>query len=125
MKTFSAMLALYLITGCAPSSEFTEVTGDVLWNGAPMPTGMIVLQPFDPKTPPSGGPIRDGKFQLKTKPGRMRVQIEAVRATNHVDPDTGTKLGEMYIPSRYNTQTELEAEVTAGGNNHVTFELKD
>jgi hypothetical protein len=86
---------------------------------------MIVLQPVDPKTAPAGGQIRHGKYQLHTKPGKMRVQVEAVRATNQIDPATGTPLGEMYIPARYNTQTELEAEIASDGANRFDFPLRD
>jgi hypothetical protein len=48
-----------------------------------------------------------------------------VRATDQIDPETGTKLGEMYVPPRYNTQTELEADVTIEGDNHFEFALKE
>jgi hypothetical protein len=125
MNRLWTILALLAPVGCAPSSGGVEVTGDVTWNGAPMPIGMVVLQPVDPKTTPAGGQIRDGKFRLQSKPGKMRVQIEAVRATEQVDPETGKKLGEMYVPSRYNTQTELQAEVTTDGDNHFEFVLKE
>jgi hypothetical protein len=126
MKKVRTMLALVALSGCSPSSsDLVDVTGDVTWNNSPMPTGMVVLQPVDPKTPPSGGQIRDGKFRVQTKPGKMRVQIEAVRATDQIEPETGTKLGEMYVPPRYNTRTELEADVTTAGPNHFEFALKE
>jgi hypothetical protein len=118
-------LALLALAGCARSGDHIEVTGNVTWNDTPIPTGMVVLQPLDPKTAPAGGQIRDGKFRLHSKPGKMRVQIEAVRATDQIDPETGTKLGEMYVPPRYNTQTELEADVTIEGDNHFEFALKE
>jgi hypothetical protein len=125
MKLLGSILALIVFAGCAPSSSEVEVTGDVTWNGTPIQNGMIVLQPQDPKTAPAGGQIRDGKFRLQSKPGKMRVQIEAVRATDETDPDTGTKLGEMFIPPRYNSQTTLEADITRGAANHLEFALKE
>jgi hypothetical protein len=125
MNRLWTILSLLALVGCSPSSDLVEVTGDVTWNDAPMPIGMVVLQPLDPKTAPAGGQIRDGKFRLESKPGKMRVQIEAVRATEQIDPETGTKLGEMYVPPRYNAQTELQADVTTEGDNHFEFVLKE
>jgi hypothetical protein len=125
MMRLHILAVVALCAGCAPASDMVEVSGEVTWNGMPVPNGMIVLQPVDPKTPPAGGQIRDGKYQLRSKPGKMRVQIEAVRATNQVDPATGTPLGEMYIPARYNTQTSLEAEISSDGANRFDFPLQE
>jgi hypothetical protein len=125
MKLHRMIMVTVVMAGCAPASDLIEVTGDVTWNGDPMPSGMVVLQPLDPKIAPAGGQIRDGKFRLQSKPGAMRVQIEAVRATDQIDPDTGTRLGEMYVPARYNRQTVLEAVVTTDGTNHFEFPLID
>jgi hypothetical protein len=119
----SALLACVLAGGCQPASDVVEVSGTVRWNGKPIPTGMIVLQPAEPHQAPVGGKIEDGKFLLHTKPGKMRVQVEAVRATLQRDPQTGTFLGEMYIPTRYNRETELEANITREGNNCFEFAL--
>ena len=58
-----------------------------------------------------------------TKPGKMRVQVEAVRATQQRDPQTGTFLGEMYIPARYNRETVLEADIIREGKNTFEFDL--
>jgi hypothetical protein len=118
----SIVLAVMLI-GCAPPSDLVEVTGAVTWNGAPMPSGMVVLEPVDPSQPPTGGKIENGAFRLQTKPGKFAVRIEAVRNTTERDPETGTLLGEMYIPSRYNRDTELKAEITRDRSNHFDFPL--
>lgn len=112
-----------LLVGCQRPTEDVEVTGTVKWNGTPLPDGMIVLQPLSPNQAPSGGRIVNGEFRLRAKPGKMRVQIEAVRATNQRDPHTGTQLGEMYIPTRYNQTTELEADITREGKNSFEFAL--
>jgi hypothetical protein len=119
----SALLTCVLIIGCQQANDDVEVSGAVTWNGKPLPAGMIILQPTEPRQPPVGGKIEDGKFLLHTKPGKMRVQVEAVRATRERDPETGTFLGEMYIPSRYNRETELEANITYEGKNFFEFAL--
>jgi hypothetical protein len=125
MKRFFEYCTLMMIVGCAPASDVVEVTGDVTWNGLPMPSGMIVLHPVDSQLAAVGGQIRDGKFVVHSKPGKMRVQIEAVRTTDRIDSATGTKLGEMYVPARYNSQTTLEADVARDGANHFVFPLED
>jgi hypothetical protein len=125
MIRLHAMFVLIALPGCTSSSNVVEVSGDVSWNGAPIESGMIILQPEEPKVAPAGGHIRDGKFRLESRPGKMRVQIEAVRATDEVDPESGTRMGEMYIPVRYNSQTILEADVTIDGPNQFEFALKE
>jgi hypothetical protein len=122
MKSFALLTCMFVI-GCQQANDDVEVSGAVTWNGKPLPAGMIVLQPTEPRQPPVGGKIEDGKFLLRTKPGKMRVQVEAVRDTRERDPETGTFLGEMYIPSRYNRETELEANITHEGKNFFEFAL--
>ena len=47
MTKLPIIFAFIALAGCAPASDLVEVTGDVTWNGAPMPSGMVVLQPRD------------------------------------------------------------------------------
>lgn len=118
-----AVIVSVLASGCSQSDGLVDVTGTVKWEGELMPMGMIVVHPSDSRQAPVGGKIVNGGFALRSKPGKMRVQIEAVRATSTRDPDTGLFLGEMYIPPRYNQKTELAAEVTTDGPNHFEFGL--
>ena len=125
MVTATSLLACLLIAGCRKANEEVEVTGTVTWNGQPIPAGMIVLQPMEQRQAPVGGKIEDGRFVVHTKPGKMRVQVEAVRDTQQRDPQTGTSLGEMYIPARYNRESELKADVTLEGTNSFEFALEN
>ena len=124
LEVFS-LLACVVVGGCRQANDLVEVAGTVTWNGKPIPNGMIVFRPMDPQLAPAGCKIADGKFLLRTKPGKMRVQIEAVRTTTQRDPQSGTYLGDMYIPSRYNTETELEANIIRDGENRFNFALKN
>jgi hypothetical protein len=119
----SVVLTAVLVVGCQRANDFVEVSGTVNWNGKPLPAGMIVLQPTEPRQAPVGGKIEDGRFLMQAKPGKMRVQVEAVRTTRERDAETGMLLGEMYIPSRYNRETELEANITSEGKNFFEFTL--
>jgi hypothetical protein len=123
LLSVTSVLVCMLVAGCRKATDLVDVTGTVTWNGEPILAGMIVLQPLDSQQAPAGCKIADGKFLLRAKPGKTRVQVEAVRTTTQRDPQTGTYLGEMYIPSRYNTETELEADITRDGKNRFEFSL--
>lgn len=103
------------------------VTGNVTFDGAPVEEGRIQF------TPVSGArsfaaEIKNGQFSLEAEPGQMKVEITASRLipgkfdTSNPD-DEPQPVGEMYIPAKYNAETELEAEVTASGPNTFDFAL--
>lgn len=119
------LLGLLIICGCQQANDVVEVTGTVTWNDQPIPVGMILLQPLESQQAPAGSKIEDGKFSLRTRPGKVRVEVEAVRMTAQRDPESGAYLGETYIPSRYNRESELEASITRDGDNHFKFALHD
>ena len=119
------LLGSFIICGCQQANDVVEVTGTVTWNGQPIPVGMILLQPLESQQAPAGCKISDGKFSLRTRPGKVRVEVESVRIPAQRDPESGAYLGETYIPSRYNRESELEASITRGGDNHFKFALHD
>lgn len=116
-------LMMLLAAGCS-QSEFVPVTGTVTWNGAPLTDGEVIFTPEDTHTPPGAGKLKDGAFEFLSKPGKVRVEVQAVRKTGKRHPIHGFELTELYIPARYNTETELTAEVTPGGANNFKFDLK-
>jgi hypothetical protein len=111
-----------IITGCS-GSELVEVAGTVTWEGKPVETGEIIFHPVDTSVTPSAGRIRGGAFSFMAKPGKKRVDIQAVRKTGQRDPKEGFEITELYIPERYNSETELEVDVTHDGDNHFEFAL--
>jgi hypothetical protein len=117
-------IALLFGVGCA-ESEYVPVTGVVTWQGVPMPVGEVIFMPADNRTSPAAGKVENGAFQFMSKPGQMRVEIQAARETGEVHPTDGYKLTELYVPARYNIESELTAEVTRGGENHFTFDLNE
>lgn len=122
MKRFMGLaLLLALVAGCG-GAPTAEVTGTVRFNGKPVEDGDIVFVPADGKAP-AAGKIKDGRFAVRARPGRNKVQIRAARAARgKPDPIMGaTKRG--YIPAKYNTRTTLEEEVRPGGANELRFEL--
>jgi hypothetical protein len=116
-------VAVSLLSAGCSQSEFVPVTGTVTWNGAPLSDGEVIFIPEDGRTAPTAGRLKDGKFEFMSKPGKMRVDIQAMRYTGEVHPTKGYKITELYIPAKYNAETVLAGEVTRDGENHFTFEL--
>ncbi|WZO96046.1 hypothetical protein EP7_003019 [Isosphaeraceae bacterium EP7] len=100
-------------------------------NGSPLPGGIVVLVPPDPKSPKATGPIAsDGTFNLNTDgiapgapAGDYKVRIE-------LDPEAdmsvfGTKRG-LPFPAKYAKESTsgLTATIQAAGVNEFTFALK-
>ncbi len=123
-----ALTLLLVACGCGPSApELYDVTGTVTFDGQPVTDGEIILFPIEAGQTPDAGPIKDGKFAFKARPGEKKVDIQAVRKdpTKTVpDPVTGTRPAlESYIPERYNTKTELTVEI-GPGQDPLEFDLK-
>jgi hypothetical protein len=103
--------------GCDTGPRLSPVTGTVTLDGAPVPEGDILFTPADPNLSPEAGKIKDGKYEIKSREGKMKVQINASKivpgaAKGAMGEDVATE----YIPSKYNTQTTLSADVKAGPN---------
>lgn len=119
-----AALAISMCIGCA-RSDMVEVSGNVTWKGAPVPDGEIIFFPADKAKPPAAGRITEGAYKFKSKAGNMKVTIEAARSTGKRDPEYGFLISELYIPSRYNKDSTLSADVTLDGENRFDFSLTD
>lgn len=117
-------LALLLAAGCS-RSEFVTVAGDVTWNGAPLSGGEVIFIAEDKRIQPAAGQLKDGTFEFLSKPGKMRVEVQAVRKTGKLHPIHGFELTEVFIPARYNAESVLTAEVTHDGDNRFTFDLTE
>jgi hypothetical protein len=113
-----------LAAGCS-KSEFVTVNGVVTWNGAPLSGGEVIFVAEDRRIPPAASQLKDGNFEFTTKPGKARVEIQAVRKTGKRHPTKGFELTEVYIPARYNTESTLTADVTRDGDNRFTFDLSE
>ncbi len=119
----AVLSASVLAIGCGDGRQ--PVQGTVTFDGQPVPDGTISFVPIDPALGPDAGRIENGRFHLVAKPGPKRVEIRASRPVQSPDPrdPDAANLREDYIPRRYNAETELTAEVTAGGSNEFPFEL--
>ena len=119
------------INGCGGDSgpERAEVSGSVTFAGQPIETGSIAFIPDGATSGPSvGGSIRDGMYHIPRSEGPVigthRILIQATRPTGQQveagegadDPAAMVDEVEMYIPERYNRNSELTADVQPGSN---------
>jgi hypothetical protein len=139
-----AAVAACGLAGCGGASDHLPrepISGTVTFDGRPLKSGSIQLTPVQTKEGiASGGMVTDGRFDVARAdgpvPGQYKVMIfaagESGAAANAAEP-SGPGLAQEkamakrtagLIPLRYNLQTELTAEVTAGGPNTYTFDLK-
>ena len=114
---------LLAVPGCGGSEgNFHQVEGSVTWDGVPLPTGDIVFFPEEKEFGPDAGKIKDGKYNVKVREGKKRVEIRAVRPVPGKKGPMGEDAIEDYIPEEYNAKTTLTAEV-AKGKTHFDFPL--
>jgi hypothetical protein len=111
------------------------ISGAVTVDGEPLKSGYLVFEPKSGQPTQSGGMIRDGKFDVPAKngaaPGMYSVAIfaegeapatTAAPGTPEYEAATARARGNP-IPSRYNFNSELTAEVTSSGENVFSFNL--
>ncbi len=116
------VIAVLCLAGCGKSGPPKyRVTGDVTWEGQPLPAGDIILEPTDGGLP-DHGKITAGKFEMQATAGPKKVQILATRE-GKFDESMGMARRESYIPLKYNAQTTLTADVQPDGENHLKFDL--
>jgi hypothetical protein len=112
------------VAGCSNAGPKTyPVTGMVTLDGEPLKEADILFLPLDPALGPDAGQIRDGKFAFRAKAGLKRVEVRASRPVVIKTAMGETTIWKNYLPARYNSQTTLQAEVTARGDNDFTYDL--
>jgi hypothetical protein len=115
-------LALIIVAGCS-RPETVEVSGAVTWEGAPVPHGDITFFDVDPHVPAAAGKIVEGSYTFQCKPGKKRIEITSWRPSGKKTPE-GKSIGEMYIPTQYNTDSTLTSDVTLDGDNVFNFNMQ-
>jgi hypothetical protein len=133
IQTLVLLSCAALLAGCGGSPRLA-VTGTVTLDGVPLEEGYIQFRPL-PGTPgpTAGAEIVNGRFSIAkekgTFAGTFRVEITATRKTDQkVMDDFSGKLAdvhEQFVPARYNSQTELTAQVTRQGPNRFEFPLSN
>ena len=128
---------LGLVVGCSQSSDELPrepVSGTVTLDGQPLSNGAITFIP-ETGVGGGGGTITDGAFSIGREgglvPGKYKVAIyasEKTAETTKPDQVGGTKkeskVAKELIPTKYNAQTELSAEIQKGGTRDLKFDLQ-
>jgi hypothetical protein len=124
-------IAVWVLSGCGHGGRM-PLEGTVTLDGRPLKEGAIQFNPL-PGTPgPTvGGEIVDGKFTILSSGGpfvgKFSVQITSAGLTGRkvLDPFSNKMIDEyaQCLPPRYNSQSQLQAEVTAAGPNRFDFAI--
>lgn len=106
------------------------VNGSVTWQGRPLENGIVSFRPLEEQPFESGAVVQRGVFTIPREkgltPGKYRVRIHASAA----DPSFPTTEGERdrcpgieILPEKYNTTSDLTAEISSWGGTTLSFDL--
>jgi hypothetical protein len=118
------LVGLLVCSGCGEGQKVDEnrttVSGEVSFNGKPLPAGTIS---FGSATGSTGStvPIRDGQYASDRVPlgaNMVTVDTSSVRFGN---PAKFVEIPERYMDP---TKSGLSVEVKPGANDNINFELK-
>ena len=123
------------LTGCGGGTNKKAVSGSVAWKSQPLETGMIRFLPADPGgQTETGAVITNGKFDIPRDqgllPGKYKVAISSPDPKSGGGPpdappgERGGYPATERIAAKYNSKTELTAEVTVDGKNHFEFKVE-
>ncbi len=116
---FAAALLGAACLGCS-ENKLAQVSGLVTIDGTPVEKGTISLMPADGNAPTAEAIVIDGKYMLTLFPGTKNVSIHGVkkigtRRFREQEPSSPmVDVTEEIVPARYNSQSDLTAEVKVG-----------
>lgn len=129
LRTALLLAVCVALAGCTttngqPEPERFPVQGSVALDGKPLPSGVIYF-----KTIATGAidavDIKEGKFEGKAQPGDRRVEICAYQTVPSQDNGPmDAPIQRNTIPSQYNQESKLTANVSREGPNQFTFDLR-
>ncbi len=138
----ATLVAMAGLSGCGSGDDLPRqaISGTVTLDGQPLDKGMIQFFPAaEMKNAMAGGTtIQGGNYSIPQSeglvPGTYKVMISSEGGDVKAAPGETTEEGAMpglgplhppdRIPSKYNAQTILTANVTSEGPNEFKFDLK-
>lgn len=128
LRLLICTLALSALLGCGNGR--IPIAGSVTLDGQPLEHGSIEFQP-EPGTPgpTAGGEIVNGKFAIPAAggplAGKFTIRIKSTGLTGRkiFDPRNNAMVDEFAqrLPAKYNSQSQIRAEVTSAGSNRFEF----
>jgi hypothetical protein len=134
IKLAAALLVAVLacVHGCGSSDGLQAVSGSVSYRGKPIENGTVTFLTTTGAPGPAGGAlVTGGQFELPAArglaPGTYRVAISAPEPGGELTREEkaagASPKARETLPAKYNTATELKAEVRAGAENRFEFKL--
>jgi hypothetical protein len=127
------LFGFLLLVGCGSSGTARyRVTGKVKYKGEPLKTGTITFRSIDGLHNGAGN-IVNGDYDLPAvsglPAGKYQVTISSPDPKGPAAPagdmpGDSSALPKDLLPAKYNTSTELSAEVKAESSNEINFDLK-
>ncbi len=126
------LLAAVATLGCGGDPNGPQrVSGRVTFRGEPLDQGVIAFVDPSNSVQAGGALVRDGKYDIPAEhgltPGKYQVTISSPSGSS-VTPEEyaagkTAMTSQERIAAKYNSESTLEAEVTAGGTNQFDFEV--
>lgn len=130
-------VAAALAVGCSESDrlETAPVTGQVTYNGKPVPTGSVMFVPEDGGPSATGEIDTEGYYTLQTYeegdgaiPGRHKVVVTALQSAGGSglpeDSIDGLAGMESIIPDKYSSHKNTDLVFTVEADKENTIDLK-
>lgn len=121
------------LSGCGGNSSEPQVSGTVQFDGAPLAYGTIHFEPETSGQANAATTIEEGRFTLPAGhglvPGSYKVSVKSGSPPVHeTDPDKAMALASQPAPPekiapKYNTATELRAEIKTGTSTPLNFDV--
>lgn len=129
---FSLLAAVVLVAGCGKSEpKRYRVTGSIKFKGQPVKLGTISFRSLD-GTSTGAGAIVNGEYDIPEKSGLPAGKY--VVAVFYPDPKAplpkpdeppgDSDVARDILPPKYNSKSELTAEVKEEPRNEINFDLK-
>ncbi|QEL15781.1 hypothetical protein [Limnoglobus roseus] len=117
----------FFTAGCGGPPK-ADVKGKVTLDGKPIANGSIEFFPIGGKGQTAAAIIKDGEYTVQTSVCNMKVSVNANTVVGkhkaYDTPDSPMiEVVKNIIPAKYNTSSELTADMKAGPNEH-NFDLK-
>lgn len=122
---FLAITSSLLAAGCG-GNGLQSVTGTVTFDGKPIEDGRVTFRQIAGDKKAYSAPIVKGEYKIECDPGKVSVEVIASRIIpGKFDNSNGKPepIGQMYIPARYNSATNLTADVSSSSR-VIPFDLK-
>lgn len=124
VSTCVAGLFLSAVSGCG-DRNVSRVSGNVSFDGRPVPLGMVVFEPTAGGSHPGSITLKDGKYEADPEmglvPGEYLVRITAPDLSKsnpnaNAGPNDPAPVIIPLLPPAWNVQSQLTVELQPGDN---------